>query len=522
MEIRAIRGQSSPQGLQSRDARLRFAGVKLLLALDQGTTSSRAILFDKEARAVASDQREFPQIFPRPGWVEHDAEAIWRSQREAIAGAMRNAEVGWDSIAALGLTNQRETVVAWDARTSRAVGNAIVWQDRRTADDCEALKQAGHEAAIQAKTGLRLDPYFSATKMRWILRERPEARALADQGHLRFGTIDSWLVWRLSGGQSHVTDASNASRTLLMDLNRCAWDPELLDLFGIPEETLPRIVDSSGELAWATTLADGQATPISGIAGDQQAALFGQLCFEPGMAKCTYGTGCFVLMQVGESPVFSRSQLLSTVAWRIRGETDYALEGSVFIGGAAVQWLRDELGLIETAAEVESLAEQVDDSGGVVVVPAFAGLGAPHWDPYARGAILGLTRDSSPARIARATLEGIAFQVADVIGAMEADCGRALSGLRVDGGASANDLLMRLQADFSGSTVTRPQSLETTALGAAFLAGLAVGFWPSREALRSLAREDASFEPQMGAEERGRRVARWRKAVQRCRDWERD
>lgn len=495
--------------------------MKFILSLDQGTTSSRAVLFDEKAKVVAVGQEEFPQLFPKPGWVEHDAEAIWKSQLDSIEAAFASAGCGWESVAAIGITNQRETVVAWDSESGDAVGTAIVWQDRRTAAFCSELKAAGEESWIQERTGLLLDPYFSAGKMRWILQNRPAAAALAEAGKLRFGTIDSWIVWKLSEGGHHVTDVSNASRTQLMDIRKCAWDAELLEVFGVPESALPRIVDSSGELAETSpALSGGQAVRISGIAGDQQAALFGQLCFEPGMVKSTYGTGCFVLMNVGRGPAVSRNRLLSTVAWRIDGKTEYALEGSVFVGGSAVQWLRDQLGVVKKSSEVEALAASVEDSEGVVVVPAFTGLGAPYWDPYARGTILGLTRGTSVAHIARAVLDGIANQVNDVVTAMASDAGRELKDLKADGGASANGLLMQIQADVTGAVVSRPKILETTALGAGFLAGLAVGYWKSRDELAALVEADRTYEPEMEGKARERRLKQWRKAVERSQGWE--
>ncbi len=479
------------------------------------------MLLDEKGHIVAAGQEEFPQLFPTPGWVEHDPEAIWSSQHNSIKVAFEKAGCGWESVQAIGITNQRETVVAWDSETGDAVGTAIVWQDRRTAGFCDQLKEEGKESWIQDRTGLLLDPYFSAGKMKWILENRPEAAELATRGRLRFGTVDTWLVWKLSEGSCYVTDVSNASRTQLMDLRSCQWDTELLDLFGVPESALPEIVDSSGELAETSPeLSGGRAVPIAGIAGDQQAALFGQLCFQPGMVKSTYGTGCFVLMNVGRGPAVSRNKLLSTVAWRIDGKTEYALEGSVFVGGSAVQWLRDQLGVIQNASDIEELAGRVDSSDGVVVVPAFTGLGAPYWDPYARGAIMGLTRGSSVAHIARAVLDGIANQVSDVVQAMASDAGRELKELRADGGASANGLLMQIQADVTGSVVSCPRILETTALGAGFLAGLAVGYWDSREALVELVEPDRSYEPAMEEAERSQRMSKWRKAVERSLQWE--
>lgn len=496
--------------------------MSFILSLDQGTTSSRAILFNQDAEIVAVGQREFEQIYPKPGWVEHDAAQIWETQIESAREALKQASASWRDVAAIGITNQRETVVLWNRETSEPVANAIVWQDRRTAEFCDALKSEGKEPWIQEKTGLLLDPYFSASKIKWMLDSNPEIRALAEAGKLAAGTIDTWLIWNLSAGQAHITDVSNASRTLLMDLRTCEWDEALLELFDIPRSILPEIVDSSGALAETSAeLTDGPI-PIAGIVGDQQAALFGQACFEPGMVKNTYGTGCFILMNVGKEPAVSKNRLLSTVAWRIGGETEYALEGSVFIGGALVQWLRDELKIIESASEVEELAGQVEDSGGVTIVPAFSGLGAPYWDPYARGAILGLTRGSSRSHIARAALEGIAFQVADVAQVMRADAERELESLQADGGASANDILMQIQADLLGVPIRCSQLAETTALGAAFMAGLAVGFWTSRESLSALWRESRRFEPETSAEEREAALRKWRRNVDRIRDYERE
>ncbi len=428
---------------------------------------------------------------------------------------------GWDAVATIGITNQRETVVAWNSTNGKPVGNAIVWQDRRSAAFCEELKKQGKETWIQEKTGLVLDPYFSASKMKWILENREEAEVLAEEGALRFGTIDSWLIWKLSGGRCYVTDVSNASRTQLMDLRSCQWDEELMELFSIPKPSLPRIVESSGEFATTDPeLTGGRSVTISGIAGDQQAALFGQLCFKSGMVKCTYGTGCFILMNVGDEPSSSKNKLLSTVAWKVDGKVEYALEGSVFVGGSAVQWLRDQLGVIKSAEEVEALARSVESSDGVVVVPAFTGLGAPYWDPYARGTIMGLTRGSGVAHIARAVLDGIANQVSDVTEAMATDAGHRLRELRADGGASANSLLMQTQADVSGVSVKCPRILETTAQGAAFLAGLATGYWGSREELVRLVEADRSYEPAMSETDRRLRLGKWKKAIDRCQEWE--
>ena len=499
-----------------------IARVSFILSLDQGTTSSRAILFNRDAEIVAVGQREFQQHYPKPGWVEHDASEIWETQIESAREALKQASASWKDIAAIGITNQRETVVLWNRETGQPVAKAIVWQDRRTAATCDALKTEGKEPWIQGKTGLLLDPYFSATKIKWMLDSDPKIRALAEAGELAVGTIDTWLIWNLSGGQAHITDVSNASRTLLMDLRTCEWDEALLDLFGIPRSILPEIVDSSGLLAESAAALTEVSIPIAGIVGDQQAALFGQACFEPGMVKNTYGTGCFILMNVGTEPAISKNRLLSTVAWRIGGKTEYALEGSVFIGGALVQWLRDELKIIESASEVEDLAGQVEDSGGVTIVPAFSGLGAPYWDPYARGAILGLTRGSSRAHIARAALEGIAFQVADVAKVMEQDSDRELEVLQADGGASANDILMQIQADLLGVSIRCSQLAETTALGAAFMAGLAVGFWESQESLAALWKESRRFEPRTDAGQREIALRKWRRNVERTRDYDRD
>lgn len=495
--------------------------MRFILSLDQGTTSSRAILFDKESNIAGVGQHEFEQIFPRPGWVEHDASAIWETQFRSAQDALEKASASWEDIGAIGITNQRESVVLWNKDTGKPIANAVVWQDRRTAAYCDQLKSEGRESWIQEKTGLLLDPYFSATKIKWLLDEYPETSDLANDNKLAIGTMDSWLVWNLSGGKFHLTDVSNASRTLLMNLKTLEWDDELLDLFQIPRSALPEIVDSSGSLAESSARVTQLPIPMTGIAGDQQAALFGQVCFEPGMVKNTYGTGCFILMNVGTEPVYSKNNLLTTVAWRIGGVTEYALEGSVFIGGALIQWLRDELKIIDSAAEVETLAAEVEDSGGVTIVPAFSGLGAPHWDPYARGAILGLTRGSSRSHIARAALEGIAYQVADVASVMEEDSGRKLDSLQADGGASANRILMQTQADLLGIPIRCSQIAETTALGVAYLAGLAVGFWKSKSELTNSWSEKSRFEPSLEESERDQRLKRWRKNVDRVRDYDR-
>jgi glycerol kinase len=492
--------------------------VRCVLALDQGTTSSRAILFDHSGRIVALARRELPQVYPRPGWVEHDPERIWSTQIEAAGEALASAGLRPGDLAAVGITNQRETTIVWDRETGRPVHDAIVWQDRRTADHCRRLKADGLEDRIRERTGLMIDPYFSATKLAWILDHVEGARERAEAGRLAFGTVDSWLVWKLTAGAAHVTDVGNASRTMLFDLGRLEWDEELLRLFRVPRAMLPEVRGSSEVYAAATAAALAGA-PVAAIAGDQQAALFGQLCLTPGLAKNTYGTGCFLLQNTGEAPVASRHRLLSTVGWRLSGRTAYALEGSVFIGGAVVQWIRDGLGLIRESHEIEALAESVPDSGGVYFVPAFAGLGAPHWDPYARGAIVGITRGTTAAHIARAAVEAMAYQVSDLLDAIGADSGIPLHELRVDGGAAANDRLLQFQADLLGVPVVRPEVIETTALGAAYLAGLAVGFWESPEALADHWRVQRRFEPSIGRGEARSRVARWREAVERAKGW---
>ncbi len=495
-----------------------FLPMKHILALDQGTTSSRAIVFDHQGAIIAVAQQEFRQLFPQPGWVEHDANEIWASQSGVAADALQKAGLSSTDIAAIGITNQRETTVVWDRKTGQPICNAIVWQDRRTAGACDRLRRAGHAPMIRRKTGLVLDAYFSATKLQWILQKIPGAKARARRGELAFGTIDSWLVWNLTGGRVHVTDVSNASRTMLCNLKTCDWDDDLLKLFGIPRSLLPTVRDSS-EVYGDCTLWGG-AIPIAGIAGDQQAALFGQACTKPGMVKNTYGTGCFMLMQTGPKPIASKNNLLTTVAWRIGGRTDYALEGSIFIAGAVVQWLRDGLGLIKTSAEVEALAASVADNGGVYLVPAFAGLGAPHWDQYARGLLAGVTRGTTSAHLARAALEGIAYQVHDVLHAMQSDSGITLKELRVDGGACANNLLMQFQADLLGVPVVRPRVSETTALGAASLAGLAVGFWKNTAEIAAQWQADRHFVPAMKSAPRQKLLASWNKALGRAKHWE--
>jgi glycerol kinase len=491
--------------------------MTFVLALDQGTTSSRAILFDRAGTVHAVAQREFAQLFPQPGWVEHDPMEIWASQSGVMAEVLAKAAIAPGDIAAIGITNQRETTVLWERATGRPVANAIVWQDRRTAPLCDALRAAGHETTFARKTGLVLDAYFSGTKLKWLLDHVADARSRAERGELAFGTVDSWLIWNLSGGAAHVTDPSNASRTLLFDIHRGEWDDELLALLDVPRAVLPTVVASSGVCAHAAFL--GAAVPIAGIAGDQQAALFGQACLEPGMAKNTYGTGCFLLLNTGRTAVTSKNHLLSTVAWRRGDTTDYALEGSVFIAGAVVQWLRDGLKIIRSAAEVEALAASVPDNGGVYLIPAFAGLGAPHWDAYARGAILGLTRGTTGAHLARAALEAIAFQSAEVLRAMEADAGLKLTELRVDGGATTNNLLMQFQADLLGVPVVRPKVAETTALGAAYLAGLAVGYWRDTGDVVANWQVDRRFEPAMSRDRAAALTASWEKAVVRSKAW---
>ncbi|HWB61736.1 MAG TPA: glycerol kinase GlpK [Chthoniobacteraceae bacterium] len=494
--------------------------MKYILALDQGTTSSRAIVFDREGAICGVAQQEFRQIFPQPGWVEHDAEEIWASQHAVAAEAVQRAKITQGELAAIGITNQRETTIIWDRETGAPVYNAIVWQDRRTAAICERLASVGLATMFQEKTGLVIDPYFSGTKIKWLLDNVPEVRERADEGKLAFGTVDSWLVWKLSGGKRHVTDVSNASRTLLFNIHTGEWDHDLLAALDIPRSLLPQVVPSSEMVA-----ATGQGTfmpgvPISGMAGDQQAALFGQACFQPGMAKNTYGTGCFMLMSTGPQVRVSGNQLLSTVAWRTGGVTEYALEGSVFIAGAVVQWLRDGLGIIKNSPDVEALAASVPDNGGVYLVPAFSGLGAPHWDPYARGSISGLTRGATAAHIARAALESIAYQSHDALKAMERDSGTTLKELRVDGGASLNNLLMQFQADLLQVPVVRPKITETTALGAAYLAGLAVGFWSGRDEIAGQWSVDRRFEPERKFSEMEKLRGEWGRAVERAKGWE--
>ena len=492
--------------------------MKFILALDQGTTSSRAIVFNRQGRIVSVAQKEFQQFFPKPGWVEHDAEEIWRTQLLVAKQAIKKAGASAKDIAGIGITNQRETVVVWDRETGKPICPAIVWQDRRTAGHCDRLRAEGKSASIRNKTGLVVDAYFSATKVAWILKNVKGARKAATSGRLAFGTVDSWLVWNLTGGKVHITDVSNASRTMLYNIKKGNWDADLLKLFGVPRSMLPEVRQSSEIYGKATVFRP--EIPIAGIAGDQQAALFGQVCNQPGIAKNTYGTGCFMLMNTGTKPIASKNRLLTTVAWKVDGKTEYALEGSVFIGGAVVQWLRDGLGIIKRAPDIEALAKTVDDNGGVFMVPAFAGLGAPHWDAYARGTMIGLTRGSSKGHIARAALESIAYQSKDVLQAMEADTGIRVKELRVDGGASLNNLLMQFQSDLLGVPVVRPKVSETTALGAAYLAGLAVGYWKSQSEISKQWQIDSRFKPSMKAKQRNTLYAEWNRALERSRNWE--
>ena len=490
-----------------------------ILSLDQGTTSSRALLFDDQGAVRSLAQREFTQIFPQPGWVEHDPEEIAASQIAVALEALTKGGVQARDVAAIGITNQRETTLVWDRETGKPICNAIVWQDRRTAAYCEQLQAQGHESLIQPRTGLLIDAYFSGSKISWILENVANARQLAAAGRLAFGTVDTWLIWKLTGGQLHITDPSNASRTMLFNLHTGTWDGELLDLFQVPASMLPAVRPSSeiyGEVSSAPGL---NGIPIAGIAGDQQAALFGQRCITPGLTKNTYGTGCFMLQSTGTRPLASTNRLLTTVAWRIGDTTHYALEGSIFVGGAVVQWLRDGLGIIRKSAEVEALACSVPDNGGVYFVPAFVGLGAPHWDPHARGAIVGLTRGSSAGHIARAALESIVYQVADLMDAVQTDTGTPLVELRVDGGASANDALMQFQADVLGVPVVRPSMTETTALGAAYLAGLGSGLWKQTRTITELQREERRFEPHMARALVNALRERWNEAISRSRGW---
>ncbi|MCW3090901.1 MAG: glpK [Ferruginibacter sp.] len=490
-----------------------------ILALDQGTTSSRAIVFDQSGSIVSLAQKEFTQFFPQPGWVEHDPNEIWSTQLGVAAEAISKAGLSVKDIAAVGITNQRETAVVWERASGKPVYNAIVWQDRRTADFCDTLKANETDRFIQQKTGLVVDAYFSATKLKWILDNVPGAREKANKGDLCFGTVDTWLLWNLTKGQVHATDVSNASRTMLCNIHSLEWDDELLEIFTIPREMLPSIRSSSEVYGFTQNILSAHNIPIAGIAGDQQSALFGQMCTQPGMVKNTYGTGCFMLMNTGEKPVISTNNLLTTVAWKVNGITHYALEGSVFIAGAVVQWLRDGLGIIKSAPEVEILAGQVSSSEGVYVVPAFAGLGAPHWDQHARGIITGLTRGSTSAHIARAALDSIAYQTMDVLKAMEADSGISIKELRVDGGATVNNLLMQFQADIMNVSVVRPVITETTALGAAYLAGLAVGYWKDMAAIQDQWKAARKFIPAMEEENRMNLSKDWYRAVKAARAW---
>ena len=488
---------------------------KYILALDQGTSSSRAIVFDSNGQTMAVAQKEFTQIFPKPGWVEHNPMEIWSSQASVIAEAITSIDINGLDIAAIGITNQRETTIVWDAETGDPVYNAIVWQDRRTSEYCDSLKAEGRTEMIRSKTGLIIDAYFSATKIRWILENVPGAKERAEQGKLRFGTVDTWLIWMLTRGEVHVTDVSNASRTMVYNIHDLCWDKELLDLFGIPESMMPQVRSSSEVYGHTKTTLFAHEVPISGIAGDQQAALFGQMCTEPGSVKNTYGTGCFLLMNSGEKPIMSSNNLLTTIAWKIGDKVNYALEGSILVAGSVVQWLRDGLGIIRSSSEVEELAASVPDNGGVYFVPALTGLGAPYWDQYAKGCLYGISRGTTAAHIARAALEGIAFQTMDIVKAMQKDAGVELGELKVDGGASRNNLLMQFQADILGTSVIRPKVTETTALGAAYLAGLAVGYWDSIDHIKSLWAVDASFEPSAADDTVRELKAGWADAIER-------
>jgi glycerol kinase len=496
-----------------------------IMALDQGTTSSRTMVFDKQGNIISVAQKEFKQFFPQPGWVEHDPIEIWSSQFGTMAEAVAGAHINMKQIAAIGITNQRETTVVWNRKTGQPIYNAIVWQDRRTAGYCDELRAAEARRAlplqqtIQSKTGLIVDAYFSGTKLKWILDNVPGARVQAANGELAFGTIDTWLTWKLTNGEVHVTDVSNASRTMLFNIHTLQWDKELLELMDIPASVLPEVKPSSKIYGVTGNIIPDSRIPIAGIAGDQQAALFGQQCTQPGMVKNTYGTGCFMLMNTGEKAILSRNNLLTTIAWQVDGKTEYALEGSVFIAGAVVQWLRDGLKIIRSSSEVEALAAQVPDAGGVYLVPAFAGLGAPHWNQYARGSIFGITRGSSNAHIARAALDSIAYQTADVLKAMEADAGIRIKELRVDGGATINNQLMQFQSDILDTTVVRPRITETTALGAAYLAGLAVGYWKNVEEIRQQWQLDKAFKPSMDEAKRNELQAGWQRAIKAAISW---
>lgn len=492
---------------------------KFILALDQGTTSSRSILFDKEGNIVALAQKEFKQDYPQPGWVEHDPEEIWSSQFSVMAEVLAKKVIKTDQVAAIGITNQRETTIVWDRESGKPIYNAIVWQDRRTAHFCDELKAAGHAPFIQQKTGLIIDAYFSATKLKWILDNVPGARAKAENGKLAFGTVDTWLIWKLSGAKLHITDVTNASRTMLLDIHSCEWDTELLKLFNIPASILPEVKPSSKLYGVTDAVARHANIPIAGIAGDQQAALFGQMCSQPGMVKNTYGTGCFMLMNTGEKAVVSKNNLLTTIAWKLNNKVEYALEGSIFIAGAVVQWLRDGLHLIRTSPEVETLAAEVKEADGVYIVPAFAGLGAPYWQQHARGTIFGITRGTTKAHLAKAALESIAYQTTDVLKAMESDAGISIKELRVDGGATINNMLMQFQSDILQVPVVRPKVYETTALGAAYLAGLAVGYWDSIAELQKQWQVEARFSPSMPTEKVKELLKGWKRAVNASIAW---
>jgi len=492
---------------------------KIVMALDQGTTSSRTILFNEKGEIVSDASSPLSCHYPQSGWVEQDPQDIWTSQSQTIKEALKKAAMKMKDIAAVGITNQRETTIAWNRNTGEAIAPAINWQCRRTADYCEELKEVGFDRLLRNRTGLVTDPYFSGTKMRWILENVPEARELSKQGNLCFGTVDSWLIWQLTSGQVHVTEISNASRTMVFNIDACLWDDEILAKFGIPIETLPEVKPSSGIIAQIDPKIFGGSAPIAGVAGDQQAALFGQACFETGMAKNTYGTGCFMISNTGSEPVQSKHGLLTTIAWQIDQKVTYALEGSVFIAGALVQWLRDGMQLFEDASETQKMAEAVSDSGGVFVVPAFVGLGAPHWDPYARGTIVGLSRDTNRNHIVRASLEAIAFQSAEVLQSIAKDTGQEIKELRIDGGAAVNDFLCRFQADVLGLHVKRPKILETTAMGAAFLAGLSVGVWKDQQQISKMWKQEEMFSPNISRENSARMMEEWGRAVERAKDW---
>jgi len=492
---------------------------KYIMALDSGTTSNRCILFDKEGKVCSVAQKEFTQYFPQPGWVEHDADEIFSSQLEVARQALQNIGASAADIAAIGITNQRETTILWDRRTGRPVCNAIVWQCRRTAPFCDELRQEGWVDTIRQKTGLVIDPYFSGTKIHWMLENVPGARELAQQGDLLFGTVETWLIWKLTDGRVHVTDYSNASRTMLFNIHTLQWDAEILARLNIPESVLPTPVPSSSLYGYTDAAFLGAPIPIAGAAGDQQAALFGQACFQPGQSKCTYGTGAFLLMNTGSKPIASQNGLVTTIAWGLNGEVTYALEGSIFVAGAAIQWLRDELRFIDSAADSEYMARKVSDTNGCYVVPAFTGLGAPYWDAYARGSIVGLTRGTNKNHIIRATLDSIAYQVSDVLRAMEADAGIGLGELKADGGAAANSYLLQTQADINGAPVLRPKCVETTAMGAAYLAGLAVGFWKDQDEIQQYWAIDRRFPPEITDDQRAHRIQGWQKAVRCCAGW---